>query len=242
MSRSVREIISGIVPAPSDDRARDIIQELWGEGWTFTRRAQDPYEVAGLKVPPGMSYQWVPTDDLELRSAGGWRPVQTIRHDGLFAPIGYEGNIEIRGLTLVEAQKSDVDAAHAERISGAQKNIDDWAKKYGGTGISGTVTTVDHVHGTQTKTVGDPDSGATRLPTDMLEHISKVFVERDRLMLAAQDDCLARNPNATGVSFSQETMAKITAQSIENVRAEISKAVRDRTELAKHNEIANEAT
>ena len=68
-----------------------------------------------LKVPPhfipdGMSYQWV-TDSIfnapqPQRRARferkGWMPVPAERHDGVWMPKGYKGEINVDGLVLME--------------------------------------------------------------------------------------------------------------------------------------------
>jgi len=68
-----------------------------------------------LKVPPhlipdGMSYQWI-TDSIfgmlqPQRRARferkGWMPVPAKRHDGIWMPKGYDGEINVEGLVLME--------------------------------------------------------------------------------------------------------------------------------------------
>lgn len=60
-------------------------------------------------VPDGMDYQWI-TDSIFGQFANrrtrferkGWSPVPAERHDGMFMPVGYKGEINIDGLVLME--------------------------------------------------------------------------------------------------------------------------------------------
>src|SRR5262245_42749559 len=61
-------------------------------------------------IPDGMDYLWV-TDSIlgqpwPQRRARferrGWRPVPSSRHDGMFMPKGYVGEINVDGLVLME--------------------------------------------------------------------------------------------------------------------------------------------
>jgi len=94
-----------------------------------------------------MSYEWraksvmgEPTQcAIEGMTKDGWRFVPASRHDGLFIPVGYNGVIDVGGQVLMERPKSYTDAANVDRVAKAHKQVDDWAKKYGGLGISGGV-------------------------------------------------------------------------------------------------------
>lgn len=61
-------------------------------------------------IPDGMDYQWV-TDSvlgapMPQRRARferrGWTPVPAARHDGMFMPKGFQGEINVDGLVLME--------------------------------------------------------------------------------------------------------------------------------------------
>lgn len=122
---TVLEIIAGV----NGLGAREIVQELWGAGYTITRRrGGDPFDVPKDIIPRGMSYQWIERATL---TGSRWQPVPASRHDGLFAPVGYAGDIEVGGMVLVEMPKAQVDEAHAAHIAKAHKNVDDWIEKTG---------------------------------------------------------------------------------------------------------------
>jgi len=61
-------------------------------------------------IPEGMDYQWVTSEILQQPShttrAGfeinGWEPVPATRHDGMWMPKGFKGEINVGGLVLME--------------------------------------------------------------------------------------------------------------------------------------------
>lgn len=236
MTRTVQEIMQRVrisyegMNFLDEDAARDIIHELWGEGWTFTRRSQDPFEIAGLKPPPGMAYQWMPREAVHVPR----RLVPYERHDGCFAPIGTKGDVEVGGLVLAEQCQHYVAAEHQKRIAGAQKNVDDWMDKYGGqfsghvsvaqggtmvtreVGAASGANALGNVNGVSGVTREVPN--ATRFPPDMYEHAREVFEERDRLVREYWDTRDIESKSAG------PDMAAVTAQAIQNVRAELAKA------------------
>lgn len=70
----------------------------------------DRLKVPKEMIPSGMDYQWV-TDSvlgqpMPQRRARferkGWMPVPSERHDGVFMPRGYKGEINVDGLVLME--------------------------------------------------------------------------------------------------------------------------------------------
>ena len=121
--------------------AREIIQELWGAGYTIVpRRKGDPFEFDRNIIPAGMTYEWRAKSVLSERpnyirqemSSDGWRTVSASRHDGVFMPCGYDGDIEYGGQLLMETEKTRADTSEADRVAMAHKNVDDWVEKYGG--------------------------------------------------------------------------------------------------------------
>jgi len=79
-------------------------------------------------IPSDMDYQWVAVEVLgQLQShrrvgfeANGWEAVPASRHDGVFMPTGWKGEINIEGLVLMErpmelseeAKTEEYDRAH----------------------------------------------------------------------------------------------------------------------------------
>lgn len=71
---------------------------------------RDPFYVPPELVPPGMAYNWkrrflldqVDRDNIDTMIKAGWRAVPASRHDGVFMPRGWWGNIEVGGLILME--------------------------------------------------------------------------------------------------------------------------------------------
>lgn len=71
---------------------------------------EDRLKVPRELIPEGWDYQWI-TDSIlgqpqPQRRARferrGWRPVPAKRHDGMFMPIGYDGEINVDGVVLME--------------------------------------------------------------------------------------------------------------------------------------------
>lgn len=70
----------------------------------------DRLHIAKSEIPDGMDYQWV-TDSILGQPAPqrrarferkGWTPVPSPRHDGKFMPKGFQGEINVDGLVLME--------------------------------------------------------------------------------------------------------------------------------------------
>jgi len=81
-------------------------QELIYEPGEDEDRLKIPKEI----IPDKMEYQWIThailgQEMLNRRSRfmkAHWSPVPSERHDGLFMPKGYKGQIEVEGLGLYE--------------------------------------------------------------------------------------------------------------------------------------------
>ena len=179
----------------------DIIQDLWGAGFTILPRNRhpDPFFVPPEMVPQGRSYQWwhLVHDKFHYHRDGGnstgWAPVPASRHDGYFMPAGHIGNIELNGLGLFEKPKFEVDqerdAGHAE----AHRLVADWAAGAAEFGLSGAVSVggveidvgdpvvakkvTDSVVRTADKTI----ETRVKIPGEMMPHMVEIFAERDLL-------------------------------------------------------------
>jgi hypothetical protein len=172
--KPVREIIS-----------REIIDDLWGAGYTILPRARhpDPFHIPADLVPQGRAYQWMHLvhdrfyfENREGNSLG-WAPVPASRHDGYFMPAGFIGDIEVNGLGLFEKPKFEVDAEHAANEAKSKKMLTDWAEKNsalftGEVKIDGERTEIG-----QTKTI----ENATKIPRELTPYIAQIFEERDRI-------------------------------------------------------------
>lgn len=205
MPRPVFDILISLV---GHDRARTVIQELWGSGWSIVERQNDPFALPSSLVPDGMAYQWMPNHDVQKHAENGWAVVPAERHDGYFAPTGYVGDAVVGGMTLMERPKADVEAAHAGRIAKAHKNVEDWTKRVQADGFIGNVNVAGGGEVKETTIGGGIETRATKLPDDMWPHVEAVFSERDRLRSEAKGE------NAD--------MAEITKVAIANVRARLS--------------------
>lgn len=174
--KPIREIIS-----------RDIIEDLWGAGYTILPRARhpDPFYLAPEMIPASRSYQWMHLvhDKSLIDVDTGWALVPASRHDGYFMPAGHIGGIEVSWLGLFEKPKFEIDQAHQAAAAAAHKLVDGWKEKWG-KGFSGEVSV-----GGEKSTVGEtakfPDSKSieliTKVPRDMTVHMAAIFAERDAL-------------------------------------------------------------
>lgn len=176
--KPVREVIS-----------RDIIDDLWGAGYTILprRRHPDPFHVPPEMVPQGRSYQWwhLVHDKVHFEGRGGhtlgWAAVPASRHDGYFMPAGHVGDIEVNGLGLFEKSKFEVEQERAQTANAAQQAVHDW-KQVTGTMFSGEVSVGGEKTAiSETKTY----ENTTAIPRDMVPYIDKIFIERDRLAKSA---------------------------------------------------------
>lgn len=176
----------------------EIIEDLWGAGYTILPRTRgpDPFEVDPKMVPATRSYQWMHlVHDRAMFEHNGWAPVPASRHDGYFMPAGHVGNIEVSGLGLFEKPKFEVEAERNANTEKAAQLVADWVKQVASDGISGSVSVggigVDVGEGEKVfknvsaKTI----ETTTKIPGDMLPHMSEVFAERDRLYAELQERC-----------------------------------------------------
>ncbi len=147
---------------PSSD---EIIQNLWGLGYTIVRRQSDHLYVDERIIPRGMAYQWCRIGDRHP----GWSAVPASRHDGIFAPAGYQGDIEFGGLILMEKPKHEVDADLAANANKAQKQVDDWVDR------------------NAEQAVGDLREIHVGVPPELVPYISEILAERD-VQLKRMDD------------------------------------------------------
>lgn len=96
---------------------------------------EDRLKVSPEMIPDGMSYQWV-TDSIfgqhqPQRRARferkGWMPVPSKRHDGIWMPKGYEGEINVDGLVLMERPAEYTRMALAHDKKKAREQV--WIKE-----------------------------------------------------------------------------------------------------------------
>jgi hypothetical protein len=189
------------------------LHDLWGAGYTITLRPRDPYDAlpAGM-VPKGVSYQWNPIDPDPRVITPGWTPVPYSRHEGVFAPWGTSGDVQLGGLQLMEKPSEAVLELKRGAIDMARWREEDWAARAAANGITGSVRIA-----TQSKPgelggdfVREIGGGATvieanktiesisAIPREMTPHIKAIFAERDRLEgeVVRKDRTLAPGPIA----------------------------------------------
>lgn len=184
----------------------DQLHDLWGAGFTIVQRPVDPFEIDPKLIPRGMSYQWNPID--LLRDPGqcrpdGWTAVPYSRHEGVFAPWGTPGNIEVGGLQLCEKTKAEVEHNLERTRARSEQLVQDWATKAATEGITGSVRVGTQSVEGKLDTLNQLDIGAaagmepikdfveiprTRtiettvgVPPEMSPHLKAIFEERDRL-------------------------------------------------------------
>lgn len=182
--KPIRDYLADNVSGLTRSGAAELIDALWGGGYTIVRRQNDPLNIDKRIIPRGMAYQWCAAADVGFYKSRHWGAVPSARHDGLFAPAGYVGDIESGGLVLMEKPKSEVDAAHAETAAKAQGQVEEWTRRVGADGFSGTlrsVTQSDGHTGDETVTpIGEREpSNIARIPDDMVPHVLEVMRERD---------------------------------------------------------------
>jgi len=173
---------------------RDVIEDLWGAGYTVLprRRHPDPFFVEPGMVPQGRAYQWwhLVHDKFHFErphgNSSGWAPVPASRHDGYFMPTGHVGAIEVEGLGLFEKSKVEVDQELDQNGAAAHKLVSDWMQKAAADGLSGQISvggvgadvgSDEVIKNATTKTI----ETRVRLPQEMMPYMGEVFAERDRL-------------------------------------------------------------
>lgn len=129
---------------PNRDEARahsrtGSVQVLGRDGTVLTRRRTsvgDKFDVPLHEIPAGWTYQWnavtvlgkwmeeVVVGDRQMYD-NGWRPVPASRHDGRFAPHGYEGAIVLEGQRLEERPASLTKEALEEDKMRAKSQVRD---------------------------------------------------------------------------------------------------------------------
>lgn len=169
-------------------RYREIIQELWGLGFTVVPRSlnERAFDLADGLAPPGMAYQWCAN-----QKPDGWSAVPASRHPGLFAPYGYAGDIEVNGCWLMERPQTEVDAFHATAHAKARQNVADWLDRTGAMGFTGGVTVLQEGGGGRSADVREIGTttieNAIIIPRELSPHIREIFAERDRLWGASDE-------------------------------------------------------
>lgn len=204
--KPVREIIS-----------REIIDDLWGAGYTILPRARhpDPFNVPPEIVPQSRLYQWMHLIHDKVWIGQGWAAVPASRHDGYFMPAGFVGDIEVNGLGLFEKPKFEVEQAKAEQVAAAHKAVDDWKEKRGAE-FSGEVAIATQTklgeYTVQTAKIGNTKSieNVTAIPRDMTPYIAQIFEERDYLGKLYEVNC-ADGVTARSPFFISEIASKMEA-------------------------------
>lgn len=165
---------------------REIIDDLWGAGYTILPRNRnpDPFNVPPEIIPQGRAYQWMHLVHDKAWIMNGWAAVSASRHDGYFMPAGFVGDIEVNGLGLFEKPKFEVEADKAAQTAAAHKQVDDWKERWGGQFSGETVVSGERTEIGPTKTIED----TTKIPRDMVPYIAQIFEERDRLAKHHLDD------------------------------------------------------
>lgn len=113
---------------------------------------EDPFDFKskGIREPDGWTYEWkVKTiynwEHMQHQvnlARNGWEPVPADRHDGLYMPKGYKGNIEYGGQVLMERDaRLTAQARQLERRSANRQLMD---SKNLAAGVKSGITDFDH--------------------------------------------------------------------------------------------------
>lgn len=109
-------------PRMEDDRS--VIRNRKGEPVSLKVTGdQDPFYFDRAIIPAGWDYAWKrisvygweDTQNQVDMAQNGWEAVPAERHDGMFMPKGYKGNIERRGQMLMERD---------ERLTARSRDLD----------------------------------------------------------------------------------------------------------------------
>lgn len=162
---------------------------LWNMGFTVIKRQAQPLNIPAHMIPHGMAYQWMNVCDVQDKTAAGWAPVPASRHNGIFRPADFEGDITIDGNALMERPAREVEAEKAEAPKRVQKQIDDWARHAHAGGLSGGVRAFEGDQLVYSRKIGDPafarqlqtgfyESGMTKLSARELDVEIAALVHR----------------------------------------------------------------
>lgn len=91
----------------------------------------DPYYIDPRIIPQDWTYEWktksvygeIKTSHMVGLMENGWTAVPSERHEGLFMPPGYRGDIERDGLVLMERPKELTEEARYEEVAAARQNV-----------------------------------------------------------------------------------------------------------------------
>lgn len=167
--------------------SKEMLDSLWENGLTVTRRMADPTNFRPDEIPAGRAYQWMHLEhDRIMYTNTGWAPVMNERHPGRFAPWGEPGQCTWNDLGLFDKPKAEVEAELAANAAKAHQNVADAVARMTENGFTGSITMVtDHPTGRGVKeiAVGDTKTfeNVTKIPREMMPYISQIFDERDRL-------------------------------------------------------------
>ncbi len=95
---------------PVHEELRPLSKQAADYAMDYDDDDDDRLKIHRNEIPDGMDYQWV-TDSILGQPAPqrrarferkGWQPVPAARHDGRFMPKGFQGEINVDGLVLME--------------------------------------------------------------------------------------------------------------------------------------------
>lgn len=223
---------------PFDYISRDQLYDLWGAGFTVIRRGtfgMDLYATADRICKPGMAQQWCDAAHVWELIDNGWNYVPAERYPGLYAPYGYEGEVKIGELVLLECPAHKIAKAKEDQVAAAHKLVTDWQDKYGGSfsgevSVNGERTEIGDIDTTEllrssrqtlsdrmddTRGVyGNPETktieSVTAIPRELTPYIAQIFEERDYLAKGYADESAGDEPAWSTILMS-EIAAKMEA-------------------------------
>jgi hypothetical protein len=149
---------------------------------------RDPYDIPAAFIPRGMKYQWVTAEDDEAHTLlhmgqAGWTHVPFSRHADHFGGQhrGESGQIIVGHSILMERSAEAVEAAHQKHFRKAQKQLDDWAVRYGdfAGGVRMQFQNQDGVSKEYRVAIGD--SALAKKITGLPTSLGEVRVEREAI-------------------------------------------------------------